>query len=115
MSYTLTQADVDAGHVANTATATGTPPGVGATPVTATDSTDTPIASAGALTMTKTAGTPSGGNAGDTIDYTFVVTNNGNVTLTSVSVADSKIATLSCGAATLAPGAQRHVLRDATC
>ena len=106
VTYTLTQADVDAGHVANTATATGTPPGVGATPVTATDSTDTPVAPGGALTLTKTAGTPSGTNAGDMIDYTFVVTNTGNVTLTSVSVGDSKITTLSCTAATLAPGAQ---------
>jgi len=39
-TYTLTQADVDSGHFANTATATGTPPVGG--DVTAPDSTDTP-------------------------------------------------------------------------
>ncbi|MEZ5191696.1 MAG: hypothetical protein R2734_03705 [Nocardioides sp.] len=40
-TYTITQADVDAGQVVNTATTTGTPP-AGLTPPTATDSTTTP-------------------------------------------------------------------------
>ena len=52
-TYTLTQADVDAGHVANTATVAGTPP-TGAA-VTATDSTDTTIAAGPAITLVKTA------------------------------------------------------------
>ena len=53
-TYTLTQADVDAGHFANTATATGTPP-AGAD-VEATDSTDTLIAAGPAITLDKQAG-----------------------------------------------------------
>ncbi|MEZ5191689.1 MAG: hypothetical protein R2734_03670 [Nocardioides sp.] len=76
MTYTLTQADVDAGVVANTATATGTDPN--GTDVTATDSTSTPIPPDPSLTLDKQAGAPTGASAGDTIDYTFVVTNTGN-------------------------------------
>ncbi|MFN8195561.1 MAG: GEVED domain-containing protein [Nocardioidaceae bacterium] len=102
-SYTLTQADVDAGHVANTATVTGTDPH--GTDVTATDNTDVAVTAGPAITLDKQAGTPSGAAAGDTIDYTFVVTNTGNVTLTSVSVADPKVGLVTCPVTTLAPGA----------
>ena len=69
---------MDAGHVANTATAAGTPP-TGAA-VTATDTVDTPIAAGPAIDVDKQAGTPTGTTAGSTIAYTFVVTNTGNVT-----------------------------------
>ncbi|MFT3970801.1 MAG: LPXTG cell wall anchor domain-containing protein [Micropruina sp.] len=100
-TYTLTQADVDAGHVANVATATGTPP-VG-DPLTPTDSTDTPIASGPGMTLVKTAGTPSGNNAGDTIEYSFVLANTGNVTLTEVGVSDPKVGAVDCPVDTLAP------------
>ncbi len=101
-TYTLTQVDVDSGHVANSATATGTPP-AGLTAPTATDTTDTPIARAGAITLDKQGGTPSGNTAGSTIAYTFLVTNTGNVSLTSVGVADPKVGTVTCPVATLAP------------
>ncbi len=103
-TYTVTQADVDSGHVANSATVTGTPP-AGVTPPTATDSTDTPIAAGPSISLDKVAGTPSGNTAGSTIAYTFVVTNTGNVTLTSVNVADAKVGAVSCPVTTLAPGA----------
>ncbi|MCB0906356.1 MAG: hypothetical protein KDB63_04465, partial [Nocardioidaceae bacterium] len=103
-TYTLTQADVDAGHVANTATATGTPPS-GLTPPTSSDSTDTTVTPGPAITLVKTAGVPSGTTAGSTIAYTFLVTNTGNVTLTSVGVADAKVGAVTCPATTLAPGA----------
>ena len=107
-SYTLTQADVDAGHVANTATATGTDPN--GTDVTAEDSTDTPIAAGPAITLDKQAGAivdgdGNGPDVGDTIDYTFVVTNTGNVTLDSVSVDDPKVGTVTCPVTVLAPAA----------
>ena len=102
-TYTLTQADVDAGHVANTATVTGTPP-TGA-PVSATDSTDTPILAGPAITLDKVAGAPSGTIAGSTIDYTFIVTNIGNVTLTAVAVTDPMVA-VTCPDTTLAPAAR---------
>ncbi|MFT3860586.1 GEVED domain-containing protein [Micropruina sp.] len=101
-TYTLTQADVDAGHVANTATATGTPPT--GDPETPTDSTDTPIVSTPSLSLEKTAGAPSGNTAGSTIDYSFIVTNTGNVTLSDVAVADPKVGAVSCPVTELAPG-----------
>ena len=102
-TYTLTQADVDAGHVANTATATGTPPT--GDPVTPEDSTDTPIVSEPGLSLTKTAGAPSGNTAGSTIEYSFLVTNTGNVTLTSVNVSDPKVGAVDCPVDVLAPEA----------
>ena len=105
--YTLTQADVDAGQVDNSATASGTPP-TGA-PVTAGDTTSTTIAASPAITLDKQAGTPSGTTAGSTIAYTFLVTNTGNVTLSTVGVADAKVGTVTCPVGVLAPGV------DTTC
>ena len=108
-TYTLTQLDVDSGAVNNTATAYGNPPGGDPTDTgddtSASDSTSTPITPGPAITLVKTAGTPSGNIAGDTIDYAFLVTNTGNVTLDPVTVDDPKVGTVLCPATTLAPGA----------
>ncbi len=107
--YTLTQADVDAGMVTNTATATGTTP-TGAL-VTATGSTETPITPDPELRLTKTAGSivdangVNGVDAGDTITYTFAVTNAGNVTLDPVVVSDPMVGAVTCPAGPLVPGA----------
>ena len=101
-TYALTQDDVDAGHIANTADALGAHGIDWAVP--AIDSTDTTLAAAPAITLDKQAGTPSGATAGSTIAYTFVVTNTGNVTLTAVAVTDAKVGTVTCPVATLAPG-----------
>ena len=48
-------------------------------PVTATDTTDSPVVAGPSITLDKAAGAPSGNMAGSTIAYTFVVTNTGNV------------------------------------
>ena len=49
---------------------------------------------------------PSGTTAGSTIDYTFLVTNTGNVTITGVAVDDAQLdAAAVCPVTTLAPGA----------
>jgi uncharacterized repeat protein (TIGR01451 family) len=100
-SYTITQADLDAGSVTNVASATnGT--------VTSPTDTQTVTAVQGlALTLVKTA-TPSTYDAvGDVISYSYLVTNAGTVTLSGpFTVSDDKATDESCPVtATLAPGA----------
>nr|WP_084344288.1 DUF11 domain-containing protein [Microbacterium resistens] len=110
-TYVVTQADADAGSVENTATATGTPPGG--------DPLDSPPSSvrvpqdpAPGLSLVKTADPAQGGKVGDTITYSFTVTNTGNVTLTDVTVDEGEfsgtgeLSEIVCpdGANTLVPG-----------
>ncbi|WP_227453656.1 DUF11 domain-containing protein [Paenarthrobacter sp. YJN-D] len=89
-TYAITQADIDAGHVANTATTTGTPPtGPAVTPPPA--GTDTPLTPGPAMEFTKTADASAIRNpsvVGDVITYTFTAKNTGNVTLKNVSITD---------------------------
>ncbi len=100
-TYVLQQSDVDNGSVTNTATVTGAAPN-GDTPE-ATDSVTTPVTQSPAISLDKQAGVPSGSSAGDTIDYTFLIENTGNVTLTNVGVTDPTVGTVSCPVTTLAP------------
>ncbi len=107
--YILTQADIDNGSRANTATATGTDPGNN--PVTDSDIRNTSLTQSPSVVLIKTATlddavVPPGGvvNAGDTITYAFTVENTGNVTVTNIVVADPLLPTLSCTIASLAPG-----------
>ena len=111
-TVTITQAEVNAGALTNTATVSGTTP-AGTTTTSDPDSTTTPTSSTATLTLDKTAGTPVDANgdgrtdAGDTIRYSFAVVNTGAVTLTGVSITDSKIAgAASCPVTTLRPRVQ---------
>ncbi len=109
-TYTLTQTDIDAGTFANTATASGTPP-TGA-PISAPGATSTPLPAAPQLTLVKTGtpdftvvGSPTVPNVGDTISYTFAVTNTGNVTINNVVVSDPGLTVTGGTIGTLVPGA----------
>ncbi|SEH57123.1 MULTISPECIES: isopeptide-forming domain-containing fimbrial protein [unclassified Leifsonia] len=110
-TYTLTQADVDAGQVSNTATATGTPPS-GPPPVSPPSTFIVPIPPASGIAIVKTANPATVGKAGDTVAYSFRVTNTGNTTLTGVTVNEGAftgtgtLSAVTCpaGAASLAPG-----------
>ncbi|UNK42040.1 Ig-like domain-containing protein [Luteimonas sp. S4-F44] len=104
-THTITQAEVDAGEVLNTATATGTTPG-GGTTTSPPDEEDVTLETTPSLTVVKTASTPSGNTAGSTIAYSFLVTNTGNVTIGNIAIDDDKLdAAAVCPVTTLAPGA----------
>ena len=115
-STTLTQTQVDAGFVSNTANVSGTPPaGATPSPTTASDDETVIITRSPSVSIVKT-GTldnddvapASRTDAGDKITYTFVITNTGNVTLSGVAVTDPLpgLSAISCpaAAATLSPG-----------
>ncbi len=108
--YTITQADVDSGAVNNSATATGRNPS-GTTITSNNSSTSSSTSATATLSLSKTAGTPTDVNTngridrGDTIAYSFLVTNTGAQTITGVVINDAKITGASCPTTTLAPGA----------
>ena len=101
--YTITAADVTAGTVINTATAT-------VYGFDSNDDSETVGLAAPAVDLVKTGtlndddGTP-GLSAGDTISYAFTVTNTGNVTLTNVSVSDPTVTVSGGPLASLGVGA----------
>ncbi len=112
-TYTITQADVDAGTVTNTATATGTPP-TGPDPVSPESEVAIPSVPAPGLNIVKTADIQRATTVGQVVTYSFVVTNTGNLTMTDVVVNETgftgtgTLSAVTCpaGAASLAPGAQ---------
>jgi LPXTG-site transpeptidase (sortase) family protein len=114
-SYTLAQSDVDAGTFTNTATVSGTDPH--STVVTDDDDDTRNWDAEPSITLVKT-GTLNDGvvaptgvvNVGDTITYTFTVTNTGNVTLSDITIDDAIAGvTILGGPVTLAPGASDSV------
>jgi uncharacterized repeat protein (TIGR01451 family) len=103
-TYTLTQADADAGQVTNTATATGTPPS-GPAVTSAPSSATVTIPGHPVIVVIKTASPRSLSRAGDTVRYHYLVTNSGNVTLTGVKINDllPGLSAIACPSATLSP------------
>lgn len=101
-TYQLTQPDIDAGSFTNTATVDSDE---GAS---AEDSDTQTLAAAPSMELVKTGVLSDGGdgnvNAGDTITYSFSVTNTGNVTLTTITLSDPKTNILGGPIASLAPG-----------
>lgn len=83
--YTITQADIDAGHVLNTAAVSGDPPA--GEPVGDLDSHAVTSTAVPHLTLTK-AGAGTVDQAGDVVTYTFTVLNDGPLTLKNVSISD---------------------------
>ena len=103
-TYTVTQGDVDAGSVTNIATASGTSPQ--STVVTSSPSSVTVAANAAtsSISLTKSTTSTGYGAAGQTIPYSYLVTNTGTTTLTAVGVSDDLVPTVSCPSGTLVPG-----------
>ncbi|MBD0825409.1 DUF7507 domain-containing protein [Aestuariibaculum marinum] len=105
-NYTITQSDIDAGLVSNQATLTGI--GVDGTPVTdlsdndsitEDEVTETSLCQNPAIALIKEAvfNDTNGNmcsNVGETITYTFTVTNQGNISINTVGVTDPMLANL---------------------
>ncbi len=108
-TYVTTAADVDAGSVTNQATAHGNPP-TGSPVVSAPSSATITAVQSPAITVVKSASPSTFSVAGETMNYTFDVTNSGNVTLSSVDVHDTGLpglSAISCPHSTLAAGASQ--------
>ena len=104
-TYTITQADVDAGQIDNIGVVTGTPPN--GTDVTDNDPLSEPLAQSPQLGIVKSEVSSGPYLVGDTINYSIIVTNTGNITLTNVTVNDNSAVIGVCAPsqpATLAPG-----------
>ncbi|TDP98613.1 putative repeat protein (TIGR01451 family) [Leifsonia sp. 115AMFTsu3.1] len=109
--YTVTQADVDTGTLTNSATVTGTPPTGDPVPPVPSNPVDITIPRAPTLSIVKTANVQAAA-VGQTITYTFVVKNTGNVTITDPQVSEGSfsgtgtLSAIDCpqGSASLAPG-----------
>src|SRR5690606_33096386 len=130
-TYTITQAEKDAGEVENLATATGTPPTTDpdnpATPITPVPSTPDPdnpgtpgdpgipteveVPSTPALELSKVATSEGPYAVDDYINYEITVSNTGNTTLTDVTVTDNNAEIVSGSpVASLAPNATATVI-----
>ncbi|MFA9187263.1 beta strand repeat-containing protein, partial [Flavobacterium magnesitis] len=112
-TYVITQADVDAGKVTNSALVTSKDPqnnditDISGTTLTTDDATETPVNQTNTIALVKTGSVVGTGGLGETITYTFAVTNTGTTTLTNIVVTDPMIGLTITGnpIATLAPGA----------
>ena len=101
-THLVSGADLDLGSITNTATADGSP--TGGVLVPATDTLTVAITGqAPALTIDKTAKASYG--PGDTITYSYLVTNTGNVTINALAVSDDKLGAITCPVSSLAPAA----------
>ncbi|MEE8525133.1 MAG: hypothetical protein V3T72_14445, partial [Thermoanaerobaculia bacterium] len=101
-TYTVTQADVDAGRKDNTAIADSDQ----TDPVS--DVETVPLAQNSVLALVKTGAINDEngdgfGQVGETILYSLAVTNTGDVTLTTVSVADPMVSPIDCGGVSTLP------------
>ncbi|HEY4268635.1 MAG TPA: hypothetical protein VGM94_10635 [Galbitalea sp.] len=107
-TYSVTQADLDAGSISNTATGSALAPGNGS--VVSGPSTATVAAvQLPHLTLTKSVSPASVAEVGDRVTFHFAVVNDGNVTLDNVAVNEGAftgsgtLSAVSCPGTTLAP------------
>ena len=87
-TYTITQADMDAGLIHNSALSTGVAKGTGSSVTSAPSVLDIPLDKSPHISVTKSSNATGPVVLGQTITYTFDVVNDGNVTLENISVTD---------------------------
>ena len=113
-TYAVTQADVDAGSVTDTATAGAT----SVSDVALTSPASSVIVPASeavsALSLADSTASTGYGTAGDTISYNYLVTNTGTTTLSGISISDSLIpgGAISCPRRDAGAIGQRDMHRD---
>lgn len=100
-SYTITAADGTAGHVTNTASASGTANG---RTITSPETYETLPVGAPHLSLTKQVVSQGPFTVGSTVNYSYTVTNTGSTPLHDVLVEDDRAADVTCDATTLVPG-----------
>ena len=98
--YTIAESDLP-GPLVNTATVSGTDPGGNALTASATATVE--LTGTASLQMTKSADRSSA-TPHQTINYSFTVTNNGNVTINNLLLNDDKLGSIPLSSNTLAPG-----------
>lgn len=99
ISYFITQNDIDAGSVENTASAAGQDPAGGPVADTIDDPVETPVAQNPAFDVVKTATSINFTLPGDVTTYDYVVTNTGNTTIVApITVTDDRIPSVTCPA-----------------
>ncbi|MFE7189692.1 LPXTG cell wall anchor domain-containing protein [Kitasatospora sp. NPDC057541] len=100
-TYLVTAADTQSGQIANTAVATGTADG---TPVESPPASENvPVVAPPGLHLTKHVDAPGPFAVGDTVPYSYVVTNTGGTRVDAVGITDDKVTGITCAAGTLAP------------
>jgi len=98
-SYTVSQDDIDSGAVIISAASVSTDQGVNDS-----KSTTVTITQQSAVQITVTANPTSVSEAGTTVSYTYTVTNEGNTTLTGITVEGDKLGDINLNDEELAPG-----------
>jgi gliding motility-associated-like protein/uncharacterized repeat protein (TIGR01451 family) len=118
-TYTITQADIDAGGVTNSALAVGQDPkgndvkDISGTTVENDTPTVTTLTQNPGLAVIKTSNTPFYSSVGDIINYSIEVKNTGNVTLYQITVKDP-LTGLNTIIESLAPGSSRVYTQNYT-
>lgn len=107
-TYTITQPDVDAATLSNTAMAIGD---FGGDPVTSDPSSvQLPFTQSAGIELTKSADVTGYSAVGDTVGYTFRVANSGNVSMSAVGIIEDEfsgtgmLSAVVCPVTTLLPG-----------
>ena len=103
---------MDAGQIINVATATGIDPF--GTSVAGSDGVTVNAPAAPAVSIVKSADVAEVTAAGQLIQFSFVVTNDGNVTLDPLTVSDPLVGAVTCDGTLLAPGASTNCAADST-
>ncbi|WP_240658638.1 DUF11 domain-containing protein [Microbacterium sp. CPCC 204701] len=111
VEYTLTQADVDAGEISNTAVAVGEAPDGLEPPSSPASSVTVPEPADPRLSLVKSTDVTKITAAGQTVTYSFTITNTGNTTARGVGVREESfsgqgraVAVACAGETTLLPG-----------